>query len=339
MAEAASLETIIKAAKAKHPGKTREDFDLFKKEILEKYKTLNDQTVMAKVNTEKTARDNATATVNKDRTLFKDTEGKVAIPAALTDREKQRAEFEAKKAAAIEKQKLLRPVAGEKGGALEAATTEFNTGTKDAGAGDLLNLAPTGSPMWYVQERTKAEISAFDRGEVLPKFPEYFTGARAIIWVNQKKVAAAMDVSWSVSIDTKELRTIDSYMPWELIPGQTKVTATLRQVMHPDRTVTSQGLFTIIGAVLHTPYASIEVRDKLGNPMFFAKGMFTDLEGNVGTGSLGIESVRFMGYYWRQNDQQNFDPGIANQNFGQKLLTMGKAKLGALAGAAAQVGL
>jgi hypothetical protein len=194
-------------------------------------------------------------------------------------------------------------------------------------------------PLSIPRARANMEKAAYAAGEQPPSFPSYFTGARAIIWVNQKKVAAAMDVSWSVSIDTKELRTIDSYMPWELIPGQTKVSATLRQVMHPDRTVTSQGLFTIIGAVLHTPYATIEVRDKLGNPMFFAKGMFTDLEGNVGTGSLGIESVRFMGYYWRQNDIQDFDPEIGNKSLGEKLLALGKSKLGALAGAAAQVGL
>ena len=194
-------------------------------------------------------------------------------------------------------------------------------------------------PFALVKARAEIEREAYVYSKEMPKFPEYFTGARAIIWVNQKKIAAAMDVSWNVSIDTKELRTIDSYMPWELIPGQTKVTASLRQIMHPNRTVTSQGLFTIIGAVLHTPYATIEVRDKLGNVMFFAKGMFTDLEGSVGTGALGIESVRFTGYYWRQNDQQSFDPEIGNKDLASRMLSLGKAKLGALAGAAAQVGL
>jgi hypothetical protein len=94
------------------------------------------------------------------------------------------------------------------------------------------------------------------------KFPEFATGARSIIYINEQRIAAALDVSYSVNVESTELRTIDSQMPWELIPGQIAVEASLRRIVHPSNTVTQEHMFTTITAALHTPYASLKIQDK-----------------------------------------------------------------------------
>lgn len=161
------------------------------------------------------------------------------------------------------------------------------------------------------------------------KFPEFASGARSVIYINEQRIAAALDVSYSVNIESTELRTIDAQLPWELIPGQISIEATLRRVVHPSNTVTQEHLFTIITAALHTPYAALKIQDKLGNTLFFAKGSFTSLQGQVAVGQTNIESVRFQGYYWRQNDSQSFYPDPAASG-GSMLLRLSKAKLGAV---------
>jgi hypothetical protein len=179
-------------------------------------------------------------------------------------------------------------------------------------------------------ERAKIEIAAAKSGEKIPVLPEFATGARSVIYVNQKKVAAALDVSWSVNVESFDIRTIDSQLPWETIPGQISIEASLRRFIHPDRTAAGDHLFTIIQAALHTPVAALEVRDRLGNLLFFARGSFTSLQGQVSVGQMGTVSVKFQGYYWRQNDQQYFDPDMKAYDAGERMAKALKARAGAL---------
>lgn len=175
-------------------------------------------------------------------------------------------------------------------------------------------------------ERGKIALANANNGKMLPEFA---TGARSIIYINDQRIAAALDVSYSVNIETHELRTIDSQLPWELIPGQISIEATLRKIVHPSVTATSEHLFTIITAALHTPYASLKIQDKLGNVLFFARGSFVSLQGTTSVGQTNIESVRFQGYYWRQNDSQMFIPDPPDGITGS-LKRLASSKLGAL---------
>lgn len=207
-------------------------------------------------------------------------------------------------------------------------------------AGDIENfILKQSDNAVLLQQRGLLVRDARLNGRPDPKLPEYVSGARAVVWVNQKKVAACLDVSWSVSIDHREVRTIDQQVPWELIPSQISIKAMLRRFIHPDATAAGDHLFTIITAALHTPTATLDIRDRLGNPLFVAKGSFTDLEGSVSAGKIAMESVRFNGYYWRQNDQQEFDPEFANRGAVARAASLGRSKLGAASALLAQVGV
>lgn len=141
--------------------------------------------------------------------------------------------------------------------------------------------------------------------------PDYFTGARAKLMINGNTIGAALEVSWTVNSSMQEVRTIDNFLPVEIVPGQMSIKATLKRVVDPRRTLGGDGLYPTIQSYLHQPYAQIEIRDRLGASIFLAKGMFTDLQGSVANGQLGVESLSFVGYYWRENVSQDFNPDPA----------------------------
>jgi len=164
-----------------------------------------------------------------------------------------------------------------------------------------------------VVEAFSDPLLAFERAKLVTKnpdanLPEYFSGARCKLLVDGKTIGAALEVSWSVSAQMMEVRTIDSFSPWEIVPGQLTIKASLKRIVDPRRSLGGDGLYSTMTSYLHQPYSSIEIRDRLGNVIFLARGMFTDLQGNVANGQLGVESISFMGYYWRENVSQEFSP-------------------------------
>ncbi|NBP02906.1 MAG: hypothetical protein EBU90_22900 [Proteobacteria bacterium] len=157
-------------------------------------------------------------------------------------------------------------------------------------------------------ERRKAETNALLDGKPSPNFPNYGSGARAKLLVNGKTIGAALDVSYSVTASVTEIRTIDQYLPWEIVPGQMSIKANLRRIVDPNRSLGSDSLYSTIQSYLHQPYVSIEIRDKLGNLQFYAKGMFTDIQANIQAGQMSVEGASFVGYYWRENVKQDYSP-------------------------------
>ena len=140
------------------------------------------------------------------------------------------------------------------------------------------------------------------------QLPEFGTGARSKIRINGKLIGAATDVSWSVEGNFEPLQTIDNYMPVEILPHQCVIKAELRSFIHPDYSPAGDHMFTILQAYLHTPTATLEVKDRMGNLIFAARGSFTSMRGNVSVKQLSTYSVSFMGYYFRDFTQQSYSP-------------------------------
>jgi len=168
----------------------------------------------------------------------------------------------------------------------------------DAAGGDLL-IPP---------ERAYQESKALFEGKLPPVFPEYSTGARAKLLINGKTIGAALEVTYSINTTMTEVRTIDQFLPWEIVPGQMMIKASLKRIVDPRRTLGGDGLFATMQSYLHQPYASLEIRDRLGNLIFYARGMFTDFNGSIQAGQASVEGVSFVGYYWRENTIQTFNP-------------------------------
>lgn len=155
----------------------------------------------------------------------------------------------------------------------------------------------------------KTYNDAIDQGQGIGGlFPTYSTGARSYIRVGGKPIAVCMDFRWQISAQATEIRTIDTNLPWDLVPNQIIVNATLNQIIDPRSSLETQALFHTIQSTVHQPYVEMQVLDAGGQSLFFARGMFTGVSGQIARGQLSTWSATFQGVAYQHNVFQEFVP-------------------------------
>jgi hypothetical protein len=142
--------------------------------------------------------------------------------------------------------------------------------------------------------------------------PKYGSGARSLIKVGGKALGVALDFRWSVSATATEIRTIDTNIPWDLVPGQITISASLNQIIDPTESLEQYALFSTMQAMVHQPYVEIQVLDASLLNIFFARGMFTSVNGNISRGQLSSMSATFQGVMYQHNVYQQFTPYSAS---------------------------
>lgn len=157
----------------------------------------------------------------------------------------------------------------------------------------------------YGEEAARQERAGRNPDVVMPK---YHSGARAYVVVSGELVAVCQDFNYTVDFVPEETRTIDTHVPWDISVGQVSIRASLRQLIDPAESPESQGLWANMASIIHQPLVELEVFDKLGQRMFFARGMFTRISGSVTAGSLANRSVDFVGTAYAHNVTQTFVP-------------------------------
>lgn len=160
-----------------------------------------------------------------------------------------------------------------------------------------------------LEDRLDAEEELVKQGKnpdlVLPK---YFSGARAYVTVSGELVAVCQDFNYTIEFTPEETRTIDTHVPWDISVGQVSIRASLRQLVDPAQSPESQGLWSNMASIVHQPLIELEVFDKLGQKMFYARGMFTRISGSVTVGALSNRSIDFVGTAYAHNVTQSFVP-------------------------------
>ena len=155
---------------------------------------------------------------------------------------------------------------------------------------------------------TKSLIAGAKETNPSSQLPYYSSGARSYVRVAGKPLFVCLDFRWQINIMTTEIRTIDTNLPWDLVPGQISIAATLNEIIDPTKSAESQALFHTIQSAVHQPYVEMEVTDYTGTTLFFARGMFTSLTGSVARGQLSSFSVGFVGVAYQGNVYQEFKP-------------------------------
>jgi hypothetical protein len=61
-------------------------------------------------------------------------------------------------------------------------------------------------------------------------------------------------------------------------------------------------------AAVHQPLIEMQVLDKLGTSLFFARGMFVAVNGNVTQGQISHFSAQFVGVAYQHYVNQKFKP-------------------------------
>lgn len=139
--------------------------------------------------------------------------------------------------------------------------------------------------------------------------PFYSTGARAFIRVGGQAIGVAQSFSWKVSYSGNPVNTIDAVEPWDIDVGRLNISGSLSQIIDPTKGPEADGLFAIMQAAIHQPMVEIQVLDALGTSLFFARGMFLAVNGNVSRGQVSNLSAEFLGVvYQHYVNQGGFTP-------------------------------
>jgi hypothetical protein len=175
-----------------------------------------------------------------------------------------------------------------------------------------------GGTLGKLEESTKALADKLDPfsedAKKTGQIPFYSTGARALVKLGGVPLGVVSDIRWSVSYNATPIQTIDTPFPWDIDVGAVTITATLGQIIDPTKGPESENLFAVMQAAVHQPLVEMQVLDASGTSIFFARGMFTAVNGNIGRGQVGTWSCQFTGVAYQHYVAQSFKPytGVAN---------------------------
>lgn len=136
--------------------------------------------------------------------------------------------------------------------------------------------------------------------------PFWGTGARSFIKLGGKPLAICMSVRWTVSYNSTPIHTIDTVHPWDIDVGPARIDAVLANFFDPTKGPESFGLFHTMKSAIHQPFVEMQVLDRLGTCLFFARGMFTSISGSIEQGQLSNFVASFSGVAYQHYVAQNF---------------------------------
>lgn len=147
-----------------------------------------------------------------------------------------------------------------------------------------------------------------DRTDQFAKTPQFVVGGRAYIMVSGKPLALAQRCTWRTSVSADEIRTVDTHMSWDIAVGQTSIQVSLSELVDPNSPAETEGTWATMASLIHQPAIELEIFDKMGERIFFARGMFTSMSCGIGNGSLAERSLEFLGIAYAHNVDQSFKP-------------------------------
>jgi len=140
------------------------------------------------------------------------------------------------------------------------------------------------------------------------QIPFYQTGARAFIKIGGRAQAVCQNIRWKINYTATPIHTVDSQFPWDIDVGAVSINASMTSIMDPTKGPEADGLFHIMQSSAHQPMVELQVLDKLGTSLFFARGMFVGVNGNVARGQMSTWDAQFIGVAYQHYVAQSFKP-------------------------------
>lgn len=144
--------------------------------------------------------------------------------------------------------------------------------------------------------------------KTIGQLPFYGTGARSLIKIGGRPIGVCQDFRWQVQYTPTPIHTIDTVQPWDIDVGPMAINANLSRIMDPTKGPEVDNLLPIMSSAVHQPMVELQVLDKLGTSLFFARGMFLSVSGNVARGALSTFSATFTGIAYQHYVGQSFKP-------------------------------
>jgi len=155
------------------------------------------------------------------------------------------------------------------------------------------------------------------------QFPFYSTGARSLIRIGGRPVGICTSMSYNLSYNVEEIRTIDTNAPWDLDIGAASIRAQLSTIVDPTGGPEFYSLFATLASSVHQPMVEMQVLDAAtGTSIFFARGVFSSVSFNTAKGSLSSWSANFTGTYFQNYVSQTFVPYSAVGRLGKSLTSL-----------------
>ena len=140
------------------------------------------------------------------------------------------------------------------------------------------------------------------------KMPRYISGARVYLMVGGDLLGIATSVSWTVGNTVDANVTIDSNIPFEIIPNTFSIKMQISQLVDPDDSPESQGLWSTMTSNPHQPNIEVSVYDKIGTNLVNIRGMPDRITQNIQAGQLMTRNVSITGVMFTHNVSQGFEP-------------------------------
>lgn len=160
------------------------------------------------------------------------------------------------------------------------------------------------------------------------------TGARTILKINNKVVGFAFSVSWRINTEYMENRTIDDYLPNELIPFRVSVDGTIGTFHIPGQSATTNLIQADVLSFLFHKYITIEVRDSATDQLLFYtnKAVITSRAESLQSEQLGTVQLSFRAIGWKDEREPELPvgadsleaAGAAEQSARSRLLQAGE---------------
>jgi hypothetical protein len=112
-----------------------------------------------------------------------------------------------------------------------------------------------------------------------------------------KLIAFAMDVSYTLTTDYKEIRTIDNSLPEDMAPAQIEVEVVCHTIKIPKESPIINGFAPSIFTHLDQAYIRIELRDKITGAyiLLIPRALMTKRSGVIKARGIGSETWTFRG--------------------------------------------
>lgn len=175
-----------------------------------------------------------------------------------------------------------------------------------------LNFAGITDKIGWIEEKSQDLVDAmnpFSAAEKLKgKIPFWSTGARSFIRIGGRPVGVCTDFRWQITYTATPIHTIDTPHAWDIDVGQCAIVGTLNNILDPTKGPESTGLFHTMQSAVHQPLVEMQVLDATGTSIFFARGMFNQVNGSIARGQVSTISASFQGIAYQHYVTQTFKP-------------------------------
>ncbi len=183
---------------------------------------------------------------------------------------------------------------------------------KTASKFNQTGVGPVDNSLNAVQSSLGAINAALDpfseASKQIGQIPFYSTGARALVRIGGRPIGIAQEIKWTISYNAEPINTVDTVHAWDIDIGLSRINASLSSFIDPTKGPESDYMFHTMQSAIHQPFVEMQVLDKFGTSIFFAKGAFVSISGSVAKGQTSGWVAAFVGQAYQHYVVQSFKP-------------------------------